>query len=70
MKFLRAIAYSDLTDSWGPVILNTEKDIANPDYKAKTAKPGADVDALMIADLQNAINVLPTDYTKSDIHYN
>jgi hypothetical protein len=69
MKFLRAIAYSDLTDSWGPVILNTEKDIANPDYKAKTVpSPIADVDALMIADLQNAITVLPTDYTKSSIY--
>ncbi|MDN3583146.1 RagB/SusD family nutrient uptake outer membrane protein [Mucilaginibacter flavus] len=69
MKFLRAIAYSDLTDSWGPVILNTEKDIANPDYKAKTApSPIADVDAMMIADLQNAITVLPIDYSKSDIY--
>ncbi|WP_413668482.1 RagB/SusD family nutrient uptake outer membrane protein [Mucilaginibacter sp. Mucisp86] len=69
MKFLRAIAYSDLTDAWGPVILNTEKDVANPDYKAQTApSPVADVDALMISDLQNAINVLPTDYTKSDIY--
>lgn len=69
MKFLRAIAYSDLTDAWGPVILTTEKDIANPDYKAQTAPSlVADVDALMISDLQNAINVLPKDYTKSDIY--
>ncbi|GAA3995138.1 hypothetical protein GCM10022210_56980 [Mucilaginibacter dorajii] len=69
MKFLRAIAYSDLTDSWGPVILNTEKDIANPNYTAKTSpSPVADVDALMIADLQNAITVLPVDYSKSDIY--
>lgn len=69
MKFLRAIAYSDLTDAWGPVILTTEKDIANPDYKAQTApSPVADVDALMISDLQNAVNVLPKDYTKSDIY--
>jgi hypothetical protein len=69
MKFLRAIAYSDLTDAWGPVILNTEKDIANPDYKAQTPpSPVEDVDALMIGDLQNAINVLPADYTKSDIY--
>jgi hypothetical protein len=69
MKFLRAIAYSDLTDAWGPVILNTEKDLVNPNYTAKTTPSSvADVDALMIADLQNAITVLPTDYTKSDIY--
>ncbi|PAW94765.1 RagB/SusD family nutrient uptake outer membrane protein [Mucilaginibacter sp. MD40] len=69
MKFLRAIAYSDLTDAWGPVILNTEKDIANPDYKAKsTPSPVAEVDALMIADLENAMSVLPTDYSKNSIY--
>src|SRR5579859_4582051 len=29
-KFLRAQAYMDLTDAFGPVILVTEKDLANP----------------------------------------
>ncbi|WP_184545526.1 RagB/SusD family nutrient uptake outer membrane protein [Mucilaginibacter sp. FT3.2] len=69
MKFLRAVAYMDLTDAWGPVILNTEKDIANPNYKAQTApSPVADVDALLISDLQNSISTLPIDYTKSTVY--
>jgi hypothetical protein len=69
MKFLRAVAYMDLTDAWGPVILNTEKDVANPNYTTKTVPSSVtDVEALLIGDLQNAINVLPVDYTKSDIY--
>src|ERR1700712_2211034 len=34
VRFLRSVAYSDLTDLWGPVILITEKDVANADNAA------------------------------------
>src|ERR1700744_4306007 len=32
IKFCRAVAYIDLTDAFGPVILATEKDLASPSY--------------------------------------
>jgi hypothetical protein len=68
-KFLRAVAYMDLTDAWGPVVLATEKDLANPNYLAKPpVTPVADIEALLISDLQAAINTLPVDYSASPIY--
>src|ERR1700760_3534665 len=59
-KFLRAVAYMDLTDAWGPVILATEKDLANPNYLSQPKVTSvADIETLLISDLQNAANVLP-----------
>lgn len=63
IKFLRAIAYSDLTDLWGPVILATEKDLVDPDYTAKAKLTSvADIEAFLISDLQGAISALPVNY--------
>src|SRR6201996_2357529 len=63
IKFLRAVAYSDLTDLWGPVILATEKDLVDPDYTAKAKLTSvADIEAFMINDLQGAISTLPVNY--------
>ncbi|MCO5950220.1 RagB/SusD family nutrient uptake outer membrane protein [Mucilaginibacter flavidus] len=63
MKFLRAIAYLDLTDAWGPVVLVTEKDLANPKYTNQPpVTPVATIDALLISDLEGAISTLPVDY--------
>ena len=47
----------DLTDAWGPVILATEKDIANPSYTSQP-KPASveEIDTLLISDLQTASN--------------
>lgn len=68
-KFLRAAAYMDLTDAWGPVVLATEKDLASPNYLAKPpVTPVADIEALLISDLQAAINTLPVDYSASSIY--
>jgi len=68
-KFLRAVAYMDLTDAWGPVILATEKDLANPNYLGQPpVAPVADIEALLISDLQNDINVLPKSYANNDIY--
>jgi hypothetical protein len=69
IKFLRAVAYMDLTDAWGPVILTTEKDLANPKYTSQPpVTPVAQIDALLITDLENAISTLPVDYTNNKIY--
>jgi hypothetical protein len=66
VKFLRAVAYMDLTDAWGPVILATEKDLANPNYLSQPPVTSvADIETLLIGDLQNSANVLPVDYTNN-----
>lgn len=69
IKFLRAIAYLDLTDAWGPVILATEKDIANPAYTSQP-KPASveEIDTLLISDLQMAANTLPLDYKNNPFY--
>jgi hypothetical protein len=68
-KFLRASAYMDLTDSWGPVILITEKNLANPDYLAQTAPSSVeDIDALLIKDLNDAAGTLPVNYEDNAIY--
>ncbi|MGZ3753201.1 MAG: RagB/SusD family nutrient uptake outer membrane protein, partial [Mucilaginibacter sp.] len=68
-KFLRAIAYMDLTDAWGPVILSTEKDFVNPNYfsQSKTTSV-ADIETLLISDLETAANVFPVDYSNNKIY--
>lgn len=69
LKFLRAVAYMDLTDAWGPVILATEKDLANPDYTAKAPlTPLADIEAFLIGDLQSAATTLPVSYANNGIY--
>jgi len=73
LKFLRAIAYMDLTDAWGPVILITEKDvaaaIAKPNYQSQPKPTSvADIEALLISDLSDASTVLPVSYTGNAIY--
>lgn len=72
IKFLRAVAYSDLIELWGPVILITETDVANADNAAYLSKPKPapieKIDTLLIADLQNAANVLPLSYANNPIY--
>lgn len=69
IKFLRALAYLDLTDDWGPVILVTEADVANPNYKGKPMPtPVADIETLLISDLNAAASVLPVDYQNNAIY--
>ncbi len=68
-KFLRAVAYMNLTDAWGPVVLATEKDLVNPNYLSQPPVSSvADVEALLISDLQNSINVLPVSYANNAIY--
>lgn len=72
VKFLRSLAYSDLIELWGPVILITEADVAGADNAAYLGKPTPapieKIDTLLIADLQNAANVLPLNYVNNPIY--
>jgi hypothetical protein len=69
VKFLRALAYMDLTDAWGPVVLLTEKDLTNPNYTAQPpVTPVAQIDALLITDLTAAASTLPVDYKSNAIY--
>ena len=70
LKFLRAVSYMDLTDSWGPVILATEKDIANPDYTSQP-KPATldEINTFLINDLTDCASKLPTDYKSNSIYH-
>jgi len=69
IKFLRALAYMDLTESWGPVILVTENDIANPDYQSQPKPSSVDaIDSLLIKDLNAAAAVLPVNYQGNTIY--
>ena len=72
VKFLRAVAYSDLIELWGPVILVTEEDVAKADNAAYLSKPApapiAKIDSLLISDLENSANVLPLNYVNSPFY--
>lgn len=69
IKFLRALAYSDLTEAFGPVILATEADIANPDYQSQPVPSSvAVIDSLLIKDLTEAAAVLPVNYKSNAIY--
>jgi len=69
LKFLRAVAYSDLTDAFGPVILVTEKDVANASFTSQP-KPASidDIETLLIGDLNDAAGVLPLNYVSNPIY--
>jgi hypothetical protein len=68
-KFLRASAYMDLTDSWGPVILITEDNLGNPGYLEQTPPTSVEkIDELLIKDLTAAAAVLPVNYKNNAIY--
>ena len=58
-KFLRAWAYFELVSQWGDVPVYTQSVTSTTDYKGKSS--AADVYALVIADLTEAIAKLPAD---------
>jgi len=69
IRFCRAVAYSDLTDAFGPVVLATEKDLASPAYTGQPKpSPVASVDSLLITDLTAAAGVLPLNYQNNPIY--
>ncbi len=69
IKFLRALAYIDLTDEFGPVILITEEEMKNPDYTAKTPPASLEtINAFLINDLETAAANLPVNYEGKAIY--
>jgi hypothetical protein len=69
IKFCRAVAYMDLTDAFGPVVLATEKDLASPNYTGQPKpSPVVAVDSLLIGDLQAAASALPLNYVSNAIY--
>lgn len=73
LRFLRALGYIDLTDAFGPVILVTEetveKNLTTPDYEAAVPPtPVADINKLIISDLEFAAGHLPVNYLNNDIY--
>lgn len=73
LRFLRALGYVDLTDAFGPVILVTEETVASnidkPDYQAALpTTPVAEINKLIISDLEYAAQHLPENYLSSDIY--
>ncbi len=72
IRFLRSVAYMDLTDAWGPVPLITEKDVANATSSSYTSHPVpapvASIDSMIISDLTTAASVLPVNYENNAIY--
>jgi len=64
-RFLRALAYRDLTDGWGPVPLYTE--VVPPDQTINAPlTPVADIDKVIIEDCKYGIDNLPEQWDESD----
>ncbi len=64
-RFLRALAYRDLTDGWGPVPLITS--VIAPDKMASIElSPVADVDKVIIDDCMYGIDNLPESWNASE----
>ncbi len=64
-KFLRAWAYFELVSQWGDVPLYTETVSSATGFKGKS--PAADIYALIISDLTDAVSKLPETYSGSDL---
>jgi starch-binding outer membrane protein, SusD/RagB family len=64
-RFLRALAYRDLTDAWGPVPLIV--DVVNPtETENMPLAPVTEVDKQIIEDLKYGIDKLPSSWSASD----
>ena len=65
-KFLRALAYRDLTDAWGPVPFLTEL-IDPTTAKDMELTSVADIEEYIIADLKECIDILPESWSGTDL---
>ena len=66
-KFLRALAYRDLTDAWGavPFVTTLTKDPFNMNDMPLT--PVSQIEETLISDLKECINLLPKSWTGTDL---
>ena len=66
-KFLRAMAYRDLTDAWGAVPFITSL-VKNPfTMNDATLTPVSEIEATLISDLKECINLLPASWSGQDL---
>ncbi len=65
-KFLRALAYRDLTDGWGAVPFLTEL-IDPSSAKNMELTPVEEINNFMIEELKECINILPETWSGSDL---
>lgn len=69
IRFLRALAYMDLTDLWGPVVLVTEKDLQNPNYTSQPPLTSlAEMNIFLEGELKFAVDNLPLNYVNNSIY--
>ncbi|GAO42151.1 RagB/SusD family nutrient uptake outer membrane protein [Flavihumibacter petaseus] len=69
IRFLRALSYIDLTDEFGPVILMTEAQAAQPDYSSKPEPTSVEeIDQFLISELEACIASLPLNYEGKEIY--
>ena len=64
-RFLRAWAYNELVSQWGDVPVYTEPITSPTAFKGKS--PAAEIYALIISDLTDAVAKLPLSYGSSDL---
>ncbi|MBF7090251.1 RagB/SusD family nutrient uptake outer membrane protein [Flavobacterium sp. ALJ2] len=68
-KFLRASAYMDLTDAWGPVVLITDANLKNANYLDQTPPSSVEeIDAFIIKELTEVAAALPINYKSNGIY--
>lgn len=69
IRFLRALAYTDLTDLWGPVVLITENDLKNPKYTSQPQLTSlADMNTFLVGEFTFAASNLPLSYANDPIY--
>jgi hypothetical protein len=66
-KFLRALAYRDLTEAWGPVPLVTTPPSDPTAMADMDLTPVADIEAFIINDLKECESVLPETWSGTDL---
>lgn len=67
LKFLRALAYRDLTDAFGPIPFITEM-VENPlGMRDMPLTSVADIDTYLLKDLDEAIGILPEKWDGTDL---
>lgn len=67
LKFLRALAYRDLTDAFGPIPLVTEYSENPLAMRNMPLTSVEEIDAFMLKDLKEALEVLPEKWTGTDL---
>lgn len=68
IKFVRALAYTDLTDAFGPVIFVTEENVGDEVTGQPNPTPVEEIQAAMLKDLETCAATLPVNYQNNAIY--